>query len=289
LINSTSSLPIQNNTTSGAWNSGGTAGAWGGGGGGAAPNNGYDRPASGAVPAIATAGTTDSRKKEADLNRREAELNKREAELRRLELEIRNNPAMKSIKNWPKYCAVVHHDIAGEIPAENQGMVKTAYYAFLGFIFCAFYNIAFGTSAGLIEGKVGIGNWLWSALFLVAGVPGAFILWYMRLYNAAIKDGAFKYAVFFIFFLGHLIFVGWAAVGPPILAKWSLTGWWAAINMIDKNDAVGILYFIGAALWSLEFLWSFWTLKNVYTAFRGGGMSMTQARNEAARRAAGAV
>ena len=43
----------------------------------------------------------------------QAELNRREAELRRLELEIRNNPGAKSTKNWPKFCPVVHHDIAG--------------------------------------------------------------------------------------------------------------------------------------------------------------------------------
>lgn len=36
---------------------------------------------------------------------------------------------------------------------------------------------------------------------------------YMRLYNAAIKDSAFGYAVFFACFMGHLVFVGWSAIG----------------------------------------------------------------------------
>jgi hypothetical protein len=70
-------------------------------------------------------------KKEADLNKREAELNKREAELRRLELEIRQNPGAKNTKNWPKFCPVLHHDIAGEIPAQSQIPVRRAYWAYL--------------------------------------------------------------------------------------------------------------------------------------------------------------
>lgn len=53
----------------------------------------------------------------------QAELNRREAELRRLELEIRNNPGAKSTKNWPRFCPVVHHDIAGGWAAEVTAVV----------------------------------------------------------------------------------------------------------------------------------------------------------------------
>ena len=113
---------------SGAWSSGG--GAWGAGGDSyAAPaavdmggSNGASAPAPSSKP---------SGKKDAELSRREAELNKREAELRRLELEIRNNPGAKSVKNWPKFCPVLHHDIAGEIPAQSQVPVRRAYWAYL--------------------------------------------------------------------------------------------------------------------------------------------------------------
>jgi hypothetical protein len=39
----------------------------------------------------------------------------------------------------------------------------------------------------------------------------------MRLYNAAIKDSAFGYALFFAFYMAHMIFVGWSAVGKRFL------------------------------------------------------------------------
>ncbi len=40
---------------------------------------------------------------------------------------------------------------------------------------------------------------------------------------------------------------------------------------IGQNALTGIFYLVGGAVWTLESLWSFWTLKAVYGAFRGGG------------------
>lgn len=110
----------------GAWSSGG---AWGSGG------DSYAAPVAADMGGTSSNGVGGSSKgqgkKEADLNKREAELNKREAELRRLELEIRQNPGAKNTKNWPKFCPVLHHDIAGEIPAQSQVPVRRAYWAYL--------------------------------------------------------------------------------------------------------------------------------------------------------------
>lgn len=56
--------------------------------------------------------------------------------------------------------------------------------------------------------------------------------------------------------------------------------------MISKNTGAGVMYFIGAGFWAIEFLWSFWTLKLVYANFRGKNHSLGQAKREAAVRAA---
>ncbi len=111
----------------GAWSS--TGGAWGSGGGG---GDSYGAPVQADMGGSSGNGNSKpAGRREADLNKREAELNRREAELRRLELEIRNNPGAKSTKNWPKFCPVLHHDIAGEIPAQSQVPVRRAYWAYL--------------------------------------------------------------------------------------------------------------------------------------------------------------
>jgi secretory carrier-associated membrane protein len=276
---------------SGVWRAG-TAGAWGSGGGANRPpppptsSNAFTAPVFGGGSSKVADGA-DAR--EAVLNRREADLNRRETELRRLELELRNASGGKSKKNWPRYCSCVHHDIAGEVPAAMQGTVRAGYYAYIGLVACLVWNFV-GTAGLLItDGK--IASFLWGALYLLGGVPLGWFLWYGRLYNAAIKDSAFGYGLFFLFFsTAHLVFTGWSAIAPPILNAKSHTGFWITIQSVySDNKGLGVVYFIGSALWAIEFLWSFWTLKKVYGAFRGQGLTAADVKRDAARGAASAV
>lgn len=57
---------------------------------------------------------------------------------------------------------------------------------------------------------------------------------------------------------------------PHVYAD-TLTPTWCALQTIGSNALTGIFYLVGGAVWTLESLWSFWTLKAVYSAFRGGG------------------
>jgi hypothetical protein len=268
------------------------AGAWGAGGAssaGRAPAPAAyaaAAPLSTAVPLSTPPAAPSSR----DLARREADLARREAELRRLEAELRAAPGARQVKNWPRFCSCVHHDIAGEVPAAMQGTVRAGYFAYLGLVLCLLFNFI-AVAALLISDGSKIGSFLWGALYLVGGVPGAWYLWYGRLYHAAIKDSAFGYGTFFLFFCtAHMVFVGWSAIGPPILNAESHAGFWIALSKeMGANTGVGIVYLIGASLWALEFLWSFWTLKGVYGAFRGKGLTAADVKRDAARGAASAA
>eukprot|EP00887_Chlorella_sp_A99_P001929 scaffold18.g1929.t1 len=267
----------------GAWGS--TSGAWGS--TPSAATNGYAaEPVATVAPVPAVASVKEAARDDGGLSRREAELNRREAELRKLEMELRSNPSAKSVKNWPKFCPILHHDIAGEVPAANQGMVRRCYWAWLGLIWCMFFNFVCVSAALIGIGSDKTGSWLWSIIWMLGGVPGAYILWYARIYNAAIKDSAFGYAVFFAGFMANLVFCIWSAVAPPILSSWSHAGFMSAISAIGDNTGVGVMYFIGAAFWSLESLWSLWTLKFAYASFRGNGMTAAQVKRDAAARAA---
>ena len=86
-----------------------------------------------------------------------------------------------------------------------------------GLVWCLFFNFI-GGSALLISDGSQVAAWLWSAIWFVGGVPGAYILWYSRLYNAAIKDSAFGYAIFFAGFFANLVFSIWSAVGACLPA-----------------------------------------------------------------------
>lgn len=89
----------------------------------------------------------------------------------------------------------------------------------------------------------------------------------MRVYNAAIKDRAVTYAIFFVFFCVHIIFCVWSAVSPPLPFSndWSHTGFICGIKAFGSNTFTGIIYVVGASLWTLETLWSIWCLKVVRT------------------------
>jgi hypothetical protein len=59
------------------------------------------------------------------------------------------------------------------------------------------------------------------------GVPGAYYLWYRRLYNACKNDSALMFAWFFLVYLFHILFCIYAAVAPSGLfgtATYSLAG-----------------------------------------------------------------
>jgi hypothetical protein len=221
---------------------------------------------------------------EDQLRKREQELNKREAELKRLETELRNNGVViNSKKNWPKWCSVVHHNIAEDIPENLQWTVRSAYFCYVGLLVCLVWNFIGCCGAWITNGS--ISSFLWGSLYVVGGVPGAWWLWYGRLYKAATKDSALGYGLFFLTFsTAHLIFVGWSAVAPPIINSWSHTGFWVGAQEVQgKSGALAILYYIGGGFWSAEFLWSFWTLKKVYWAFRGAGHTSNNVKMEAAR------
>ena len=196
---------------------------------------------------------------------------------------------------------------------------------------------------------------------MVGGVPGAYFLWYSRLYNSSIKDSAFGYSLFFAGYFAHLVFCIWSTVGawgggaaalrrwrweagasvgagrgrfcerrspgalptpgdpaptkpapsaslhpaphtspapptpppllraaaaPPFLAGKSHTGYMSAISRIGANTGVGVIYFMGAAFWTLESAWSVFVMKGVYRSFRGNGMTAAQVQREAAGRVA---
>ena len=55
-----------------------------------------------------------------------------------------------------------------------------------------------------------------AVIYWVIGIPVAWILWYIRLYNAAKKDAAFTYAWFFLAYLVHIFWCIWSAVCAPI-------------------------------------------------------------------------
>ncbi|XP_058771626.1 secretory carrier-associated membrane protein-like [Vicia villosa] len=231
--------------------------------------------------------STDVKKKERELQAKDAELRKREQEVRRKEEAIARAGIVIEEKNWPPFFPIIHHDIANEIPIHLQRLQYVAFFSLLGLVLCLTWNVV-SVTAAWIKGE-GVKIWFLAIIYFIAGVPGAYALWYRPLYRAFRTDSAIKFGWFFMFYLLHLGFCILAAVAPPIVFKGkSLTGILSAIDVVGDYTLVGIFYFIGFGFFCLETLISVWVIQQVYMHFRGGGKT-AEMKREAALGAMGAA
>ncbi|KAJ6725064.1 SECRETORY CARRIER-ASSOCIATED MEMBRANE PROTEIN SCAMP [Salix viminalis] len=196
----------------------------------------------GATVDIPIDGTADLRKKEKELQAREVELRRREQEVKRKEDAAARAGIVLEEKNWPPFFPIIHHDIANEIPVHLQKIQYVAFTTFLGMAFCLFWNVISVTTLWTKGGGVNI--WFLAVIYFIAGVPGAYVLWYKPLYRAFRTESAMKFGWFFMFYALHIGFCIFAAVAPPIVFKGkSLTGILAAIDVVGNNSLAGIFYF----------------------------------------------
>ncbi|OAY24746.1 secretory carrier-associated membrane protein 3 [Manihot esculenta] len=235
----------------------------------------------GATVDIPIDSNTDLKKKEKELQAKEAELRRREQDVKRREDAAARAGIVLDEKNWPPFFPIIHHDIANEIPVHLQRIQYVAFTTFLGLVLCLFWNIIAVTTAW-IKGE-GVKIWFLAIIYFIAGVPGAYVLWYRPLYRAFRTDSALRFGWFFLFYLVHIGFCIVAAVAPPIVFKGkSFTGILSAIDVLGDHALVGIFYFVGFGLFCLELVLSIWVLQQVYMYFRGSGKA-AQMKQEAAR------
>ncbi|KAM7271506.1 hypothetical protein ACFE04_030720 [Oxalis oulophora] len=239
------------------------------------PPEPYDRSATVDIPLDSA---QDLRAKEKELEAREAELRKREQDLKRKEDAIKRAGIVIEEKNWPSFFPIIHHDIGKEYFQDYCGnfIPQNVRYS-TGLVVCLLWNVVAVTSAWL-KGE-GITIWLLSIIYLIAGVPGGYVMWYKPLYNAARTDSALKFGWFFLSYMFHIGFCVLAAVAPPIIFKGnSLAGILPALEFLSINFMVGIFYFIGFGLFCVESLVSIWVIQQVYMYFRGSGKAAEMKR-----------
>ncbi|KAL7102320.1 hypothetical protein ACP275_08G112600 [Erythranthe tilingii] len=238
----------------------------------------YDR---GATVDIPLDSSKDLKKKEKELLAKEAELKKREQDLKRREDAIARSGVIIEDKNWPPFFPLIHHDISNEIPIHLQRLQYVAFTTLLGLIGCLLWNVV-AVSVAWIRGE-GPTIWFLSIIYLISGVPGAYVLWYRPLYRAMRTDSALKFGWFFLSYTFHIGFCVFATVAPPIIFKGkSLTGILPAIDLLSGNTLPGIFYLVGFGFFCVESLISIWVIQQVYMYFRGSGKA-AEMRRDAAR------
>lgn len=217
---------------------------------------------------------------------KEQELAAKEEELKRREAEI--NAMARKTKNWPWFKPVLYHDISGEVPAWNRGMVRFAYLGWLlGF---AGYLVNWLVVMILMfasKKDMGVKNFFICTIATVIGIPMSFFLWYRSLYFASQTDGSvWRYTKTFMYMIIQLAWAAIVIVSPPVIGEYN-AGALKMIDMFNKNSskgyAFGIMCVINLGLWGLSCLIIFFSLGRAVKAMRAG----SDPRLAAERRTAG--
>ncbi|KAL6751517.1 scamp family-domain-containing protein [Haematococcus lacustris] len=215
--------------------------------------------------------------READLQKREAAVKAKEEELRRRENELALAGGLKK-KNFPWCFPLWHHDIAGEIPAESQRVVRELYLSWWGLVFCLSYQVACASIMLGFDATDKVPSWFLALIYWITGVPLSMYLWYRRIYNAARDDSSLGMWTFFLFFAINLAFCIWCSIAIPFsTARWSFTGFGSALAAFKISTFNGTIYIIGASFWVLLSLWCFWCLKDAFMFYRRGGFKSAKA------------
>ncbi|XP_044954163.1 secretory carrier-associated membrane protein 5-like [Hordeum vulgare subsp. vulgare] len=206
--------------------------------------------------------------KQSELSQWQADLKRREADIKRREEALKSAGVPMEDKNWPPFFPIIHHDIANEIPANAQRLQYLAFASWLGIVLCLVWNFIAVTVCWIRGGDSKL--FFLATIYGMLGVPLSYLMWYRPLYRAMRTDSAFSFGWFFLCYMLHIGFCIIAAIAPPIVFRGeSLTGILAAIDTFSDHALVGIFYFVGFALFSLETVVSIWVLQRVYMYFRG--------------------
>ncbi|KAE8686859.1 Secretory carrier-associated membrane protein 1 [Hibiscus syriacus] len=255
------------------------SGGRGGGGISPLPPEPYESGATIDIP-LDTHSTKDITAKEKKLKAKEAELKRREEELTRKEEAIKKAGIVIEVKNWPAFFPIIHNDIANEIPIHLQTTMYVAFATLIGLVICLLYNMVAVTTAWT-KGYSPI-IWLLAVIYTLTGIPGGFYLWYRPLYQAARTDSALRFGSFLLVYSVHIAFCVLAAIAPELVFRGgSMTGILAALSISPQDRALGIIYFVGSALFCCESLVSIWVIQQVFMYFRGSGKAAEMKREVA--------
>lgn len=135
------------------------------------------------------------------------------------------------------------------------------------------------------------------------GIPGAFIVWYGRIYNAASYDRAVTFMCYFFGSGAHIGFCLWAsirtifnscvfvqlysvaipAIGIGSSDDSSFTGLIEVFDKFDKALWLGVFYLIGFIMWAGNVVLSIYVWQQAMRDFRGrGGPQQVQSQAQAA-------
>jgi len=215
--------------------------------------------------------------REENLRRREAALLEKEKELERKELEVGAAGGKKL--NWPfgEGCSpILYHSIADDIPPEFHSLMRKFYAAVLFGWLCLLWNFICNLAIWFSDASsTGGSDCLYSAIYVVAGVPISWRTWYRGVYNGVRDRKTGNWLWFFIFFAAHIVFGVLMGVGVPSVAAAGLLVMFKMFT--NKFSILGLLCLVDAIVWGSETLFAFYLIKDAHRVWKAfGGAAQLQ-------------
>ena len=140
--------------------------------------------------------------------------------------------------------------------------------------------------------KGDLSSFLMSFIYMVCGVPGAWMLWYRRVYNTFKADRAFGFLWFFLMFLVHIGFVSSSTPQPTAGffggQQWATCGLLNLTEALNSHKIIGIMHAIVMSMLMADAVLSVVCIRMVYwratllqrtlDSTRGRGVSSEGAR-----------
>lgn len=228
------------------------------------------------------AATAGASVRESNLMRREQALLDKERDLIERERRV---AALLREPNWPfKSCwAVTYINTNEDIPEAHQGTVKKFYTTMLLTWVALIYNWI-TIFAVKVDADGSSSSMLWSAVYVIFGLPGSFFWFKSGIYNACrdIKGGSStRWGTFFLTFFLH---TGFSIVMCTGIPKTAGAGFWTFLDIIDDHKSVGIMTLVSAVVWLIVSVASVTLMKRAHSIWRGFG-GAEQAQQDLAKEA----
>jgi len=183
--------------------------------------------------------------------------------------------------NWPfALYAITYHSIKKEIPQQHQAFIRNHYRLVKLTMFTLFWNacIVFVLYLEDSAGQTST-NLLWSVIYTIFGIPGAWKLWYRAIFNAVKAEKTFKFLQYFTFGGAHTIFCIVACIG---ITDTSLCGFLMMVDTLSLNTGIAVCAMIAFASWIILTLGSIAMMRRTWSLYRNRGGDLKADAGQAA-------
>ncbi|XP_046300224.1 secretory carrier-associated membrane protein 4 isoform X1 [Marmota monax] len=168
-----------------------------------------------------------------------------------------------------------YQDVASEIPAEHQVLVKRIFRLWMFYCATLVVNLV-ACLAWWIGGGAGA-NFGLALVWLLLFSPCSYVCWFRPAYKAFRADSSFNFMAFFFLFGAQFVLTVLQAVG---FSGWGACGWLAAINFFQTSIGAAVVMLLSAIMFSLSAAMMAVAIMKVHRIYRGTGGNFQKAQTE---------